>query len=179
MISSLDFFQFTIHKRDSAKSTTQKHDSEISTESCFCLAGILNWSENVKKHCYFVKCFIQPNYQIFKMLLVARRGRKKPNQIVGVAHMAKAWCVVRKAARVGVWQRDLFTSKNGATHFAVLNTDCMLCEDYNGWHQFQMPWSRVAEPEPAGAKTFGRSRNKVSAPAPGSGSGWDKVRKVI
>jgi hypothetical protein len=36
MISSLDFLQFTIHKRDSAKSTTQKHDPEISTGSCFC-----------------------------------------------------------------------------------------------------------------------------------------------
>ncbi len=43
MISSLDFLQFTIHKRDSAKSTTQKHDPEISTGSCFYLAGILNW----------------------------------------------------------------------------------------------------------------------------------------
>jgi hypothetical protein len=42
MISSLDFLHFTIHKRDSAKSTSQKHDPEISTESCFCLAGILN-----------------------------------------------------------------------------------------------------------------------------------------
>jgi hypothetical protein len=39
MISSLDFLQFTIHKRDSAKSTSQKHDPEISTESCFLFGG--------------------------------------------------------------------------------------------------------------------------------------------
>jgi hypothetical protein len=48
MISSLDFLQFTIHNHDSGKSTTQKHDPEILTESCFCLAGILNLNENVK-----------------------------------------------------------------------------------------------------------------------------------
>jgi hypothetical protein len=35
MISSLDFLQFTIHNHDSGKSTTQKHDPEILTESCF------------------------------------------------------------------------------------------------------------------------------------------------
>jgi hypothetical protein len=28
MILSLDFFQFTIHNRDSGKSTTQKHDPD-------------------------------------------------------------------------------------------------------------------------------------------------------
>ncbi len=39
MISSLDFLQFTIHKRDSAKSTTQKHDPENLSEFWFCLAG--------------------------------------------------------------------------------------------------------------------------------------------
>ncbi len=48
MISSLDFLQFTIHNHDSGKNTTQKHDPEILTESCFCLAGILNFDENVK-----------------------------------------------------------------------------------------------------------------------------------
>jgi hypothetical protein len=42
MISSLDFLKFTIHNHDSGKSTTQKHDPEIVTESCFCLAVILN-----------------------------------------------------------------------------------------------------------------------------------------
>ncbi len=35
MISSLDFLQFTIHNHDSDKSTTQRHDPEILTESCF------------------------------------------------------------------------------------------------------------------------------------------------
>ncbi len=34
MISSLDFSQFTIHNHNSVKSTTQKHDTEILTESC-------------------------------------------------------------------------------------------------------------------------------------------------
>jgi hypothetical protein len=48
MISSLDFLQLTIHNHDSGKSTTQKHDPEILTESCFCLAEILNLNENVK-----------------------------------------------------------------------------------------------------------------------------------
>jgi hypothetical protein len=35
IISSLDFLQFTFHKPDSAKSTTQKHDPEILIESHF------------------------------------------------------------------------------------------------------------------------------------------------
>jgi hypothetical protein len=48
MISNLDFLQFTIQNHDSGKSTTQKHDPEILTESCFCLAEILNLNENVK-----------------------------------------------------------------------------------------------------------------------------------
>ncbi len=48
MILSLDFLQFTVHNHDSGKSTTRKHDPEILTESCFCLAGILNLNENVK-----------------------------------------------------------------------------------------------------------------------------------
>ncbi len=48
MISSLIFLQFTIHNHDSGKNTTQKHDPEIVTESCFCLAGIFNLNENVK-----------------------------------------------------------------------------------------------------------------------------------
>jgi hypothetical protein len=42
MISGLDFLQFTIHNHDSGKSITQKHVPEILTQSCFCLAGILN-----------------------------------------------------------------------------------------------------------------------------------------
>ncbi len=48
MISSPDFLQFTIYNHGSGKSTTLKHDPEILTESCFCLAGILNEDENVK-----------------------------------------------------------------------------------------------------------------------------------
>jgi hypothetical protein len=57
MILSLDFLQFTIHNHDSTKSTTQKHDPEILTELCFCLAGILNLNENINKRKHFVQCF--------------------------------------------------------------------------------------------------------------------------
>ncbi len=39
VILSLDFLQFTIHNHDSGKSTTQKHDPEILTESCFLFGG--------------------------------------------------------------------------------------------------------------------------------------------
>ncbi len=37
------FLQFIVHGCECTKSTTQKHDPEILTESWFCFMGILNW----------------------------------------------------------------------------------------------------------------------------------------